>query len=338
MWFLLLSSPCFALTTHCVDDVTKLTNALNAASTNGDSNIIQIKTGIYSAVTNGWTVTVDTSHGLIVRGGFTDSTCSQQSHNPELTVLDGNNQWRPLLINIPDNSSADIEISALTFRNGIATIGAGLNIGIGDYYDPQAVQNYTGNILIENNQFIQNIASYFAGGVAVYAQGGTLTFRNNLVAMNTAGIGGAAELARASISYITNNTIANNTTLANGYFAFAAVGDAPHLTNNIFWNNGGTSGNDISIGINTILTNNVVGKSMGVVPAQDINTLSVDPGFMGNGNFRLRPGSPLINLGTDTPAGGLSLYDLDGELRTEMGNVDLGAYELNDIIFANSFD
>lgn len=339
LWFLLLSDSCFALTTHCVDDVAKLTAALNATSTNGDDNIIQVKTGNYLAPPNGWQVTVDTSHDLTIRGGYTDSTCAQQSHNPEFTKLDGSNQWRPLLVNVPDNSSANIEISNLTFRDGAATIGAGLNIGMGNNYNPQAVQNYTGNILIENNQFINNTASQFAGGVSVYAQGGTLTFRTNLVAFNTAVTGGAAELARASISYITNNTVTNNTVLANGNFAFAEAGDAPHLTNNIFWNNGGTSGNDILIGSsNTILINNVVGRSMGSAPAQEINTLSVDPEFIGNDNFHLRPDSPLINFGTNTPAGGLSLYDLDGELRTEMGNVDLGAYELNDIIFANSFE
>lgn len=56
-------------------------------------------------------------------------------------------------------------------------------------------------------------------------------------------------------------------------------------------------------------------------------TLTLDPLFIGNGNYRLRPDSPAVNKGTNTPVDGLPSTDLDGLSRIYGAAVDAGAYE-----------
>lgn len=58
-------------------------------------------------------------------------------------------------------------------------------------------------------------------------------------------------------------------------------------------------------------------------------TIFVDPLFIdpAAGNYRLQPGSPLVDMGTDTPTGGLPAVDADGLPRIVGNAVDIGAYE-----------
>lgn len=65
------------------------------------------------------------------------------------------------------------------------------------------------------------------------------------------------------------------------------------------------------------------------------DNLDVDPGFALSGDFHLAAGSPCIDAGSNTPAGGLPATDLDGRPRSVDGDgngsaiVDMGAYELD---------
>jgi hypothetical protein len=68
------------------------------------------------------------------------------------------------------------------------------------------------------------------------------------------------------------------------------------------------------------------------------NFIAVDPKFVSADDFHLRSTSPLLGAGTLTPAGGLPAMDIEGHARSFAGQVDLGAYENIDFIFANGFD
>lgn len=79
---------------------------------------------------------------------------------------------------------------------------------------------------------------------------------------------------------------------------------------------------------NTILYNN--GTNHNSLPGDTGNNLiGTDPKFIDttSGNYRLRPGSPAINAGTNSPTGGLGSLDLDSRDRISKSTVDIGAYE-----------
>jgi hypothetical protein len=58
-------------------------------------------------------------------------------------------------------------------------------------------------------------------------------------------------------------------------------------------------------------------------------TVSVDPLFVSliSKDYHLTSGSPLVNAGTNSPPGGLSDLDVDGNVRIADGTVDIGAFE-----------
>ena len=137
------------------------------------------------------------------------------------------------------------------------------------------------------------------------------------------------------------------------------------ISNNVFWNNGGTDLMTNGSGA-TNLANNDYGTLSGTW-ATDSNALHVDPGFLALGDFRLRADSPLRDAGdndavggigswdaagamrlavnsplrdggNNSPIGGTGSFDADGNPRVVFGTVDLGAYEIQDVIFKDGFD
>jgi hypothetical protein len=69
------------------------------------------------------------------------------------------------------------------------------------------------------------------------------------------------------------------------------------------------------------------------------NDYSIDPQFLGPLDFRPAAGSPLVNRGLNSPIGGSSSTDLDGNPRVDLGFIDVGAFEsTRERIFANGFD
>src|SRR5262249_11559619 len=56
-------------------------------------------------------------------------------------------------------------------------------------------------------------------------------------------------------------------------------------------------------------------------------TLTVDPNYVGGGNYPLRAGSPLIDASTANSPGGLPAIDADETRRVAGGAPDLGAFE-----------
>jgi len=115
------------------------------------------------------------------------------------------------------------------------------------------------------------------------------------------------------------------TVTAHPTIGFTAIGSDTAVWNTLTWNNG--SDED---------------AQNGATFANSLN--GMDPHFVdaASGNYRLTPGSPAIDTGSNIPMGGLFPTDLDGSTRPYNSIADIGAYEYrpapNDVIFRDGFD
>lgn len=344
--------------TFCVDSSDALAAALATSEANGEDNDIRIRTGAYDVPDAGFHIDLrEAHHSLSVAGGFTDAVCSERTHAASATVLDGRDAVRPLTIETSQSSGiADpahgITVSGITFQHGNDAIVGALKIS-----DPGPI--YGGIIVVEGNAFLDNAtaAGVLEGGPALLAAtdgpdfaGGTGLFvRNNLFARN------AAPNAPAVFVYSNNRiAVSNNTFVANvstdatldervtfASFTFSGI----DFSNNVFRDNNpdGTPATfDLrATGVTDLVDNAIV--AMAGTPHSESGTIDADPRFVdaAHGNFRLAADSPLVDAGTDAPAGGASAFDLDGGARVLGAHVDIGAYETRvsaEAIFADGFD
>ena len=346
--------------TFCVDSSDAFTAALATAATNGEDNDIRLRTGVYDAPDAGFRIDLlEGLHSLSVAGGYADAACTEQTHAASATVLDGRDAVRPLTIETSRSSGiADpehaIAVSDLTFRHGSDAIVGALKIS-----DSGPI--YGGIITVEGNAFVDNAttAGVLEGGPALLAAtdgpdfaGGTGLFvRNNLFARNAGPNAPAVFVYSNNHVDVSNNTFVGNvstdTTLDErvtfASFTFSGV----DFSNNVFRDNnpGGTPATfDLHATAVTDLVDNAVVATTGT-PRSETGTIVADPRFVdaANGNYRLAADSPLIDAGTDAPAGGAAGFDLDGVTRIQGAHIDVGAYELAgsappEQIFADGFD
>ena len=340
--------------TFCVGSSDTLTAALATAEANGEDNDIRIRTGVYAVPDAGFRIDLFEGHrSLAVTGGYTDDGCTERTRAASATVLDGREAVRPLTIETSRSSGiADpehaITIAGLTFRNGRDALVGALKIS-----DSGPI--YGGIITVEGNAFLDNTAvtGVLEGGPALLAAtdgpdfaGGTGLFvRNNLFARNVGPNAPAAFVYSNNHVDVSNNTfaanIATDTTLDErvtfASFTFSGV----DFSNNVFRDN--TTTFDLRATDVTDLVDNAVVAFAGT-PRSETGTIATDPRFVdaATGNYRLAADSPLIDAGTDTPAGGAAEFDLDGVTRVQGGHLDIGAYEFGaastDAIFADDFD
>ncbi len=157
-------------------------------------------------------------------------------------------------------------------------------------------------------------------GSGIYANTGTHIVRNTLLAGNdcTAGVAGTVGdgmLVENGLMDLQNCTLADN-----GGEGVRQVAGTVSLTNSILWNNG-----DDIVGTVTLAYCDIEdGDSVSVN-----GCISSDPLFedSANGNYRLKPVSPCVNVGTNLPWMQNSM-DLGGKQRIALPAVDMGAYEV----------
>jgi parallel beta-helix repeat protein len=208
--------------------------------------------------------------------------------------------------------------------------------------------------VIRNNVIVRNSVS----GVSPAAQGGGISIVNqsdalivqNLIAGNSAGEGGGVYWlvpSGARGPRLVNNTIADNlaTVAGRGSAVFADGFDmSAALVNNVLVAPAGQTalhcGNFNDPNAPVIRFNDVFaagGPAYGGICADQTGlngNRSGDPLFVapGNGDYRLRAGSPAVDAG-DSAAADIPATDLDGDPRVVDGNsdgvnvVDLGAWE-----------
>lgn len=344
--------------TFCVDSSADFADALATAEENGEDNDIRVRTGVYVAPEAGFRIDLrDGAHSLSIAGGYTDAACTARTHVAAATALDGRGAVRPLTIDTSTsfgNADPDhrVAVGGFLFTNGRDALVSALKIS-----DSGPI--YGGIIVVEDSVFADNATETgvleggpallaatdgpdFAGGIGIFV-------RNNLFIRNTGPNAPAAFVYSNNRVAVVNNTfvenVATDATLDErvtfASFTFGGV----DFANNVF------SGNnpdampatfDLHATNVTDLANNALVAIAGM-PRTATGTFEGDPQFVdaANGNYRLAPGSPLIDAGTDTPAGGLAAFDIDGASRIQGTQVDIGAFEATpsgDALFAGGFD
>ncbi len=328
----------------CVGTAAELEAALVTSIGNGNTvDTIKIRAGTYKPATNpfGASGAFASGDSITIDGGWISTMavpCQTQSTDPALTVIDGEGVrggmqlWHAA-------GAGSITVRNLSFQNGYREYVDFANDRGGGLYI-LASAGATFDVLVERCIFRNNYASTLGGGLVASSSGGTITVRNNLFVGNTAPQGAAMHVfGNNNLSYVANNTVTGNISPQDGtsYAAFLPAGtNTLTLTNNIFWNN--TSGTQSDLyGPDLLLVSNDIQGISGTPAAGSSGNLSVDPKFFGANDFRLLSWSPLIDIGTNSPLGGLSSLDLDGLTRVQSGTVDLGAYEYS-FLFRNGFE
>ncbi|MFM2289447.1 MAG: hypothetical protein RL684_2590 [Pseudomonadota bacterium] len=330
-------------TVYCVGSATELANALASAENNGLDDEIRLRAGVYYSTaqpTGGFHATVDDARGFDVSGGWIDAGCTVHRDEPGLSVIDGNHANGAMTLFATKASNIPVRLAWLTFRNGAGYKGYGLNLGSLDYVKMPIVVE---NCVFRDNR---NYDGYIGLGALSFVGDGRLVLRNSLFTGNRGSEASSVynqggTHPEVSVPALVNNTFTGNETLTNS----TTVVNYGTMTfeNNIIWGNIKPSPDMIDFYGYTarILRNNDIehldlSTGGGPGPGSGGN-VSVDPGFVGPVDFRLRSDSPLRNAGILAPAGGFGQKDLDGAPRILDDEVDVGAYEV-DRLFADGFD
>jgi hypothetical protein len=325
--------------TFCVSDAAALQTALDATSDGGandnENNTIQIVIGTHYTADNGnaefFHSNLTTARVLDINGGY-NSDCSSITENPALTILDGGNATR---VFASVSVSGDISLRFLTFQNGNTD-----QAGAGVMMNPNGGDQ--GPIIFDQNIVRKNHSTSYDGGFFISTGGSSaIQFENNLVVGNSADTDlGAGEIfnngggVNIINSTFTQNTVTNTPAgTTGGLHVSTSSSTSGTLSNNIIWGNSG-----YGLKAESVLVDNDYGSDFFSPDPTSIGNVSIDPQFSSATDFHLLPTSPLLDMGTLSPAGGLPTIDIEGHSRTSLNNkVDMGAYERGDEIFKDGY-
>lgn len=326
----------------CVNNAADLQTNLTTAGSNGQSNTIKIVAGTYlQSSGNGFSYSQTGNFNLTIEGGF-DGTCSMQTPKAVLTKLDGQSQLPVMVISNAAGTTGNVTIRYLTFQNGrvLNAYPAGLSVS-------PFSSGWSGDLRVENCLFRDNLASNPTNAYVVYAgsNSGNVYFLDNAIVDNIVSPGFGAVLIYGGgttlpySAFANNNTFANNTTTDSHTAAGLVLSGSAafSLANNIVWDGSLSDMNNFST--NAVFLNNDI-DSFGQTPLTgSTGNINLDPLFIDYFNNRhVQDASPTHNSGDPSPPGTVRSIDLDGNPRTINGLIDMGAYELQDVIFANGFE
>jgi hypothetical protein len=253
------------------------------------------------------------------------TACAFQLAGAGHSRIDGAGSKAPLTIDATAAESS-VTVSNLTVQNAVAIASV-----------PPLRLVGAGSVSLENVLVRANHTDSYVAQVS--STNGLVQVRNSVFADNVALAPSAhALLVSANAGLAPAVVFNNNTVVANGEMSgalFTGSGDMA-IANNVFWGNGGNDLASNGSGSNT-LDSNDYGTLSGAWVA-DINALHVDPKFLAPGDFRLRADSPLRDTGDNNAPGGIGSSDADGGARVVFGSVDIGAYEIPDLIFQDGLE
>jgi hypothetical protein len=316
---------------YCVDNAADLNADLFAAGSSSENNTIRVQTGTYFGQLGFGYERLTGDFSLDLEGGW-DAGCATQTTDASLTTLDGNDATSILNATI-GSGTGSITIRYFNFSHG-------LNPALYAW-------TYDGDLHVENCRFRLNSSSGTTEAIAVATHNGTVYFLDNIVADNDAPYARSIfsfQLAHPSDATGTlnfnNNTVADNTLTPDANFGAVHVfqNSNASLANNILWGN--SVDNEVYMcctKLPLLVDNDFDVQHLSPDPASSGN-IKADPLFKGVNNHHVRDASPVINTGNNAPAGTTRTIDLDGNPRVALGTVDMGAYEVQDLIFAGSFE
>ncbi|MBX3725924.1 MAG: hypothetical protein KF823_08400 [Xanthomonadales bacterium] len=330
----------------CVGTGVQFQNALSTAETNGVDDEIRIRTGTLirdTPMASGfiYLYSSNLTQDLDISGGW-NATCTQQTHDPRLTVLSGAGLGQVLgLGHYGAGGAGTIRLRNLSLRNGRGT-SSGFGIGL----QVTAWEGANGAAELEHLliQLNDNHAPVIAGSALrlMDATGGRLdaTVRNVQIDGNR-NRGVVVDSANAlSVYRITQSTVTANLVIGPGFAAVEAYGPGfLWVANNVFAGNGVAT--DFAVGSTpSHLRNNHIGGLSGS-PGSNQGMTSGDPRLVADGVWwRPGVGSPLRDTGIAAPNGGTGTLDIAGNPRVRGPAVDRGAYEAApdlDTIWRNGF-
>jgi hypothetical protein len=330
----------------CVDSEAGAQQALDQATANDEDDIVYLQAGTYP-LTVGLDLAISQGEhaDVSIRGGY-DAGCNTRIG---YTVLDGQNQVRPMWIHF--FGSSDLSIEDVVFYHGAVDAESPSGANGGGMYVLADLPGAQAKLTLDSVRFLFNTAHAGYGGGLVVGGWVELDLRNSLFRGNTARDDGyAAFLGLYRNSYLLNNTVSSNPgnqeSPGAAVFLTMAPGFTAWISNDIFWGNPDANVDlrlDSDSGGAYQLVANDIGTRDGAEPGEfsSSNLDNVDPQFEMQDfvffDLPLKPTSPLIDAGENQPAGGLSASDLLGELRDNGHGVDIGAYEF-DRIFADDFE
>lgn len=335
----LTAPPSATAAIFCVGDGPALQNALTQAATNGQNDEIRLRPGTYTmgSGTTAFTFNSAEPFRIVISGGWQTVglvPCALPSPDPNLSVLDGVNQRRVLdLSNSSTDFNSSIEVRNLTIRGGSGTGFGGLRVSGSD-------STQLDRLIVRHNNAT---TSESPGGILV-ASARSLSLSNSLILDNTSANGpcGARLVTGQPVADIDlrNNTIARNRCPA------IACPMAGVFIDNFFSTLVGNNAFHENEGAQLVFTppnafrlvHNRIASFIGTPTESAGNIVAPSPGFVDatNDNFRLRFDSPLLDTGD--PALSAGDIDLDGQPRTHGRGRDIGAYELQYILFGDGFE
>ncbi|MFP4474428.1 MAG: PKD domain-containing protein [Desulfatibacillaceae bacterium] len=244
----------------CVSNVLVLRQALADAGSDGMHNEIHVQEGTYAG-SYAYTAALDENHDLTLVGGY-GADCETRTYDPGLTVLsgdttgDGRGDVSILEINTADAEvMGTVRIEGFLFhRGGTDTlVGGGIrvrnavaDIGIvGNRFEycygadggGVAITTRSGNLLVANNTFRNNVATNKGAGLYLWVEGSSAHTRigNNTFYWNNAPYGAGIYLyAPASTPEVRNNIFSTN---KGGWALYYPATNLPDFDYNLLWNN-----------------------------------------------------------------------------------------------------
>ncbi|MBS1792203.1 MAG: VCBS repeat-containing protein [Acidobacteria bacterium] len=260
-----------------------------------------------------------TSGELVINSSSTaGSLMIIKSFDAANIIISGNNASRVFSV----SSGANLTLGGVTVTGG-NSVGTTQSFNGGGIYNGGAVN-------LSNSTVSGNSAGNNGGGIY---NAGTLTLTNSTVSGNSAPNDVGGGIYNAGTSTLTNSTVSGNSAafLGGGIFNFSSTQVNARNTM-IAGNAAGNAGPDF-IGPLTSQGNNLIGNTANttITGTTTGNILNQNPllaplGFYGGQTMThaLLSGSPAINAGTFA---GAPAADQRGAAR--VGNVDIGAFELN---------
>ncbi len=208
-----------------------------------------------------------------------------------------------------------------TFSGNSATSGGGM-------------YNSSSSAVLTNCTFSGNSASAWGGGM--YSNSSSSPRLSNCTFIgNSAGSGGGMFNNNSSSPALINSTFSGNSATYEGGGTYNGA-SSPKLTNCIIWGNGSSSIYNSSStpvvtysdiqggysGAGNINADPLFVRSPGTGPDGALGTADDD-----NGDLRLRPGSSVLDIGSNAAVPPGITTDLAGNPRIQNGTVDMGAYE-----------